>query len=68
MKERERDDDTSDTDEPSSPIVFTKRIDASESILKLVILVLISVLSFRYGSSVSSVLWVFFVFVCALLQ
>ncbi len=46
MKERERDDEASDSDE-SSPIFFTKRIDASESILKLAILVLISVLSFR---------------------
>jgi hypothetical protein len=59
MKERDRDDETSDTDEPSSPIVFTKRIDTSESILKLVILVLISVLSFRYGSSVSIVIGLF---------
>ena len=54
MKESERDDEASDSDEPS-PVVFTKRIDASESILKLTILVLISVLSFRYGSLVSTV-------------
>ena len=54
MKDRDHDDETSDSDDPP-PIVFTKRIDASESILKLAILVLISVLSFRCGSSFFSV-------------